>query len=925
MHIKISIVSRRVRLIVLSLLLSAFSFAQDQELVLKRVFDYVNSYPQEKVYAFTDKGRYVSGETIWYRLFLTDAAMHWEMADWSRYIYVDMVNPNGDVISHDKIVQDEYGIFHNSVDLADDLPEGYYLLRAYSSYMLGTPDYLFEKRLFVSDPQSSVLRVEPVFDSGTVRFIFYAGDRVTSEVTTFTTISCLGDRKEYSSVESVILSSYGSLKNLYIEFVYRNRRYRKYISLSNSIPDYDVSFFAEGGNLIDGIDNRIGIKVLKSNGLSCELRGKIYDDLDNELCDIATIHAGMGSFVFTPERGRSYYAVCTDGLSDPRRFDLPAISPRGYSLQAYWEEDELCVSAIRSSGASDITARLFAHVRGTPVYYGDIEVFSAATMKSGRDEVVLRLNKIDIPSGVIHLLLLDEQMTPLSERLCFSLNEADIPKARLSSDKSSYLRRDLVKILVDVSDIDGYRLDGRIAVSVTDDKDVEPDSTVTILSSLLLSSDLRGYIESPEYYLSGNQKSQAALDALLLTQGWRRYDISSVLTGSVKVPEGLMELGQFVSGKVVDKDTGRPLSGVEVSILALSEGVADTMVSDSLGRFYFGGFELSAGSMIVRIYDPKNEHLHAKLMVDSQETPQAKAISYTYNDYLPGANYEDYIIKSDRKFTEENGMRVIEIESVTVTAQRRELRRVFATPFNRVISEQKIKEAKGNVYSIITDIPDVAFDQGFVYILNSSYNRAGRLTLPARIVLDGIIMHLDFDVEKELRGADVVALEVIPNGASMMIDPGSTEEISDIVYEKTGSRPVFSRFGDSRSTSEKYGAGEQMGLRGQSGAIIITTRAGSGYVPPGNPDKYANISLKGYKPYVEFFSPKYEPQRETTDQKADLRTTIYWNPDIVVKDGKAQLEFYASDSESTYSVTVEGISSEGGLIRFSESLISVKR
>ena len=93
-------------------------FGQGHELALKRMFDYVNDYPQEKVYAFTDKGSYVSGETVWYRLFLTDAAMHWEMGGWSRYIYVDLVSPNGEVLTHDKILQDEYGIFHNSLTLA---------------------------------------------------------------------------------------------------------------------------------------------------------------------------------------------------------------------------------------------------------------------------------------------------------------------------------------------------------------------------------------------------------------------------------------------------------------------------------------------------------------------------------------------------------------------------------------------------------------------------------------------------------------------------------------------------------------------------------------------------------------------------------------------------------------------------------------
>ena len=67
---------RHIIIVLLSLLLYPVVFAQEESVISKRLFDYVNSYPQEKVYAFTDKGSYVSGETVWYRLFLTDAAMH---------------------------------------------------------------------------------------------------------------------------------------------------------------------------------------------------------------------------------------------------------------------------------------------------------------------------------------------------------------------------------------------------------------------------------------------------------------------------------------------------------------------------------------------------------------------------------------------------------------------------------------------------------------------------------------------------------------------------------------------------------------------------------------------------------------------------------------------------------------------------------
>ena len=108
--------------------------------------------PQEKVYIHTDKASYVSGETIWYRIYLVDAVLHTSGLALSRYVYVDLIDPMGIILSHSMIRPDEDDCYHNSIVLDGDLPEGYYMIRAYTRHMLNNPDYLFEKKVFVSDP-----------------------------------------------------------------------------------------------------------------------------------------------------------------------------------------------------------------------------------------------------------------------------------------------------------------------------------------------------------------------------------------------------------------------------------------------------------------------------------------------------------------------------------------------------------------------------------------------------------------------------------------------------------------------------------------------------------------------------------------------------------------------------------------------------
>jgi len=82
----------------------------------------------------------------------------------------------------------------------------------------------------------------------------------------------------------------------------------------------------------------------------------------------------------------------------------------------------------------------------------------------------------------------------------------------------------------------------------------------------------------------------------------------------------------------------------------------------------------------------------------------------------------------------------------------------------------------------------------------------------------------------------------------------------------------------------------------------------------------------GYQLPIEFYSPKYETQESIDNPKPDLRTTIYWKPNVITDDrGNAKLDFYTADDPGTYSVIIEGVSEDGRLIHYrGESVIKVE-
>jgi hypothetical protein len=64
-----------------------------------------------------------------------------------------------------------------------------------------------------------------------------------------------------------------------------------------------------------------------------------------------------------------------------------------------------------------------------------------------------------------------------------------------------------------------------------------------------------------------------------------------------------------------------------------------------------------------------------------------------------------------------------------------------------------------------------------------------------------------------------------------------------------------------------------------------------------------------------FYSPRYD-NAEANLKKKDLRTTIYWNPEIITtKDGSASVDFYNADAPGIYRLVIEGIDEKGNLGR----------
>ena len=100
------------------------------------------------------------------------------------------------------------------------------------------------------------------------------------------------------------------------------------------------------------------------------------------------------------------------------------------------------------------------------------------------------------------------------------------------------------------------------------------------------------------------------------------------------------------------------------------------------------------------------------------------------------------------------------------------------------------------------------------------------------------------------------------------------------------------------------------GIKGANGVIAIYTRRGEANKGSSIGTGIIENKVIGYSKYREFYSPKYTPEN-VTDKQPDLKTLLYWNPEVKTKNGTAELRFFSSDQPGKYNVIVEGIANDG--------------
>jgi hypothetical protein len=492
--------------------------------------------------------------------------------------------------------------------------------------------------------------------------------------------------------------------------------------------------------------------------------------------------------------------------------------------------------------------------------------------------------KSKFPTGILQVTVFSSKGSPLSERVAF-INNHDQLNLSLKSDFGIYGRRKKVRMLISAKN-KTLPAEGNFSIAVINETTVpsDDDDVPTILSQLLLTSDLRGYIEKPNYYFNHtDDKANTDLDVLMLTQGYRRFSYKNIIADKYPTLSFLPEQSIEISG-ILRTNTGMPVAKGNVRLFIPDKAYSTQAVTDMSGNFRFANVLVSDSS---KVKISARDNTNGSNLVLSINPFTGPPTTIYINPVGTIANIDSalrpYLQNSKKQFNIPRTLKGVVIKSENVVKKPSHADYGALTGLSmdadHTIPGDRFKGCNFFTDCLVSAGLGLTFDNNNFYITRS-YSSGDRT--PVAIYANG--MPVDYNY--------------LAN-----VDPNMVESVE--IFNSDGLSGI------NRGTGTK-------------GVIVVNTKK----IPKGekvSKDQLMDLLPKAYEIEFEpggfnttrvFYSPKYDnPTGNSTN--VDLRSTIYWNPDVVTdKAGNASFELFNSDGTGTYKAVIEGIDKDGNIGRY---------
>jgi|GEM_PF-518065 len=815
-----------------SIFFMSFAFYNSSEfqyLVVNKLKEYTSqSYP-EKIYVQTDKPYYIVGEDLWFNTYLVNGITH-QKSNKSKVIYVELIDTKDSVIAQRKLFTENLSA-HGDFKIPIGVSQGKYLLRAYTKYMQNQDDaYFFKKEI-------------PIFSFG---------DAESIDV----------NKLDVNSLESPTATQ----KNI----------------------QPNIGFYPEGGYLVEGILNKVAVKVKNQELLETNTIGFIEDNNGNRVTDFKTFEFGLGAFFLNPQPNKTYKAVVVTNETDEVEYELPKPLQRGYVMATSVSDDALLIELTTNMEKGLKNTFILGHQRGQAVF----DRFQRKDTKN----VLFKIPKDNFTKGVLNITLFNEEEKPIAERLIYINNENENVAVSVKNNASVIGVREKVNLDIAVRNTGDAIVPSTLSVSVRDAETTpQKENSETIETWFLLNSDLRGKIESPGYFFKKENKikREYLLDLTMLTHGWRRFTWQELLQENT-VPDYKAEKGLYINGITVNATPPYRQRPAETRLTFKREGLyQEVKETNTNGSFSYGPFVYhdSINILIEASIEPFKPNVvvdHKTVGINlnksikrpkverdnSIKVPVIQNIKFKENlkEQAQVVAESYYQFNKEREQLEEVFLKAkVETEREKEEAERNKRTQYFA-PSHRVIVEDLGVTGALNFLQLLLNIPGV-----IVLDVNAMfYNESAPSTTPITVRGGAPSYYLNgrkssFNIVSSIAPGDIEFIDVLkpPNTLAFALEA--------------------------------------------NGVIVVWTKEGASLGTYKQEKKPGSISFNspGFYTAREFFAPDYA-QGFVNSNREDNRSTIHWEPKIETSENSdGVVSFYTSDQKGTYIIEIEGMTHSG--------------
>ena len=635
-----------------------------------------------------------------------------------------------------------------------------------------------------------------------------------------------------------------------------NARKSAEIPATPAALQYTVSFFPEGGNLVNGLTSTIGFKMADQYGQSAGCTGVVTEDDQDTVARFETGRFGLGSFVLTPRAGHRYRS--TARLADGTAIStlLPAAFTEGMVMHVTPDGDDRWRIDVQSTTNTSSDIYLVADTRQS------VRWAAAATLTNGK--AAFSIDKKTLGEGISHVTVFDSRRQPVCERLVFRRPSGPM-QLEVKADQPTYATRKKISLSVSSTADGSTPVSADCSVAIFRIDTLQTATSGHIFNYLWLGSDLKGKIESPDWYFDHPEDSRA-MDNLLLTHGWRRFRWEDVTNTKPPAFDYPLEFnGAIISGKVVEARTGNPATQNIQGYLSVpgTRSQFTSAVCDETGKIRFELKDFFGAPEVIALTNPEDSGYRIDInsafsdrytewplpdfqfprpdsslltdkSVDVQVLNRYGGERLKHFSLLPGTDTGTFYHRPDRSYLLDDYTRFTTMEEV----------------MREYVVLMLVQRRQGHFHLPLLDLGNNHF-----------------FATDPLILLDGVPV---FNID-----------------SLMVLDPLKIRKLETVHHRYFMGSVNFS--GIMNWTSYK----------GDLAGYLLDPRA-------------TVVDYEGLQMRREFYAPTYATDEEVSSHLPDFRNVLYWAPMLATgPQGRGTLSFYSSDLPGKYVVVVEGLTPDG--------------